>query len=497
MMQKSLFVKYIFKGKVFLVTFSGGQRDKHFLIGKKLVVGSDPTLFWQIFNDKFPKRYDLIVKEDDKYYLNLLNTFTIEVTKNKQALELSDLKNQGILKDNRLYLSEDIEGKVIVDENTEFVFNHIKLKDGLTEEEKKLIALLHQWPKATQQEKFTKYSMISLILLILILASVVGWTYTPPKKATVFERAEREISIMTELSLKPQTEETLFDYDENYEEVVDDGTGTEITQDDANRQASINARQQERIKGRKSSSKASKGSLYSGVAGGSGAGGSIDASQVGTGSNLAVRARVSGLTGAGSRESGFTNIEVDTGSGYAEIAERARRQKGDQLNAAAISSSGVIASRLGGRKTTSLSASGDVDLGSIASTLGDGNVSVAELRAKNIKIEGIESGEVEVIEAPKINLTNAQKDSHLEEWFTSRLSLQIQQKFNAFKLRKPIKGELTFAFVFRNDIVVSIKVTGRGSIGDKEFTKSLEDIIKGKRCPNIGDYVGRMIENYE
>ena len=466
-MQKSLFIKYLFKGKVFLVTFSHGQRDKHFLIGKKLVVGSDPTLFWQIFNDKFPKRYDLIVKEDDKYYLNLLNTFTIEVTKNKQALELNDLKNQGILKDNRLCLSEDIEGKVIVDENTEFSFSHINLKGDLTDEEKKLVALLHQWPKATGQEKFTRYSMIFLILFILILASIVGWTYTPPKKASVFDRAEKEISMMTELSLKVQTEETLFDYndEDDYAEVADD-TDSDVTQDDANRQASVNARQQARIKGRKSSSTASKGNLYQGVAGGSGSGGSIDASQVGTGSNLAVRARVSGLTGTGGRDSGFTNIEVDTGSGYAEIAERARRQKGDQLNAAAISSSGVIASRLGGRKTTSLSASGDVDLGTIASTLGDGNQSVAELKAKNIKIEGIESGEVEKIEAPKINLTNAQKDSHLEEWFTSRLSLQIQQKFNAFKLRKPIKGELTFAFVFRNDIVVSIKVTGRGSIGD-------------------------------
>lgn len=497
-MKKSLLVKYLYKGKVFSVVFSGGQRNKHFLIGKKLIIGSDPKIFWQIFNDSFPKTHDLIVKEDDKHYFNLLSSFNLEVKKNNQVLELNDLKNLGILKNNKLFLSDDMEGKITVDQNTEFSFQYITIKETLSDEEKKLVALFHQWPKATGQEKFTKYSISILVLFILVLATIIGWNYVPPKKSTVFDRAEREITILTELELKVAPSDESFDDTsaDEAEEVIEESDGDAKKRVDANQKNQINTRQQARMKDRQSKASAGKAGRYQGIAGGGGGGSS---SATGTGSGLAVKSRISGLKG-GSRQqdSGFRGLEVDTGSGYQEMADRLRRQKDDQLNSAAISSRGVRASELGGRKTTGLSASGDVDLEALTNTLGDGTVSIRELGVTAVAGDDIAMGSVEVIDnAPKINLSDAQKEGHLKEWFVSRLNLQITEKFNTFKLRKPMKGELMFRFVFRDDKIVSIKITGQGSIGDKEFTKALEDMIKNKRCPNIGDYSGNVKQYYE
>lgn len=496
-MNKSLLIKYRYKGKVFLVTFSGGERNKNFLIGKKLVVGSDPDLFWQIFNKQFPKSHDLVVKEDDKYYFNLLNSFSISVSKNKQELQLEDLKMQGILKGNRLYLNEQLEGKVIVDQDTEFTFQYVSIKEDLSQEEKKLAALFHQWPKATKMQKITNYTISLIVLFIVILASVLGWKYTPPKRSTIFDRAEREITMLTEISLKTHSSVDLFQdfYDESADEPVED-TSQEQTEFDAARQAEQSARLSARLKQRQSSASASKADRYQDIAG---SGEGLDPSQVGTGSALAVRARVSGLQATGSREAYFTDVEIDTGSGYGEMAERLNRQKDDQLNVAAISSRGVRASELGGRRTTDLSARGSTaELEALETRLGDGTTSIEELGATALVGKAIDKGSVATTAGKnRVDLTDSQKEAHLREWFLSRLNLQITEQYNTFKLRKPMKGELTFRFVFVKDIVVSIRVIGRGSIGDSEFTKSLEDLIKGRRCPNIGDYRGNITQYYE
>lgn len=502
-MNKSLLIKYFYKGKVFLVIFSGGDRNKRFLIGKKLVVGSDTSHFWQIFNKQFPKSHDLVIKEDDKYYFNLLSTFSISVSKNKQELELDDLKMQGILKGNRLYLNEQLEGKIIVDQNTEFTFQYVPIKEGLTHEEKKMVALFQQWPKATAMQKATTYTVSSIVVLILVLATVLGWKYTPPKKSSIFDRVEREITILTEVSLKtPPADISFVDYQEETEDIADsteeyvEDTKQKPTAQDAERRTEQSARLTERLKQRQSSASASKADRYQDIAG---SGEGLDPSQVGTGSALAVRARVSGLQATGSREAYFTDVEIDTGSGYGEMAERLNRQKDDQLNVAAISSRGVRASELGGRRTTDLSARGSTaELEALETRLGDGTTSIEELGATALVGKAIDKGSVATTAGKnRVDLTDSQKESHLREWFLSRLNLQITEQYNAFKLRKPMKGELTFRFVFVKDIVVSIRVVGKGSIGDSEFTKNLEDIIKGRRCPNIGDYRGNITQYYE
>lgn len=491
-MSKRFIIKYLYKGKVFSVAFSEGSTNKHFLIGNKLTIGSDPYLLWQIFNPTFPKKHDLIINENGNYYVSLLKTFSIEVNKGNQKLGIDELKSLGLLKDNRLYMKEDYEGSIFIDENTTIKFQSIPIAAPLSSEQKKTIALLSRWPQVSAQQNVTRYSIISVILFIIIFASIIGWTYTPPREQNIFDRTEANtiVSMQVQAPVDVAPTETEY-YDETEVDEEGDIESDKVAQQEAQARATaqnVNARMAERSQARRSSTP----ERYNRGAGGGGGNG-----QTGTGTALAVTNRVRGLKGTSRANSSFSGIDVDTGSEYGEIAASLNRQQNDQLNTAAVSARGVSADRVRGRRTTGIGSAGDTDLGSLASDLGDGygdvqTVASTDIDDTNLGRQGIE-GRVRV----KKDLTDSEKELQINEWFKNVLLVQINQEYDRYKLRKTIRGRLIFTLIFKQDKIVRANIKGTGSINDKEFITKLRSIIENRTYQNIGNYTINITQSFD
>jgi len=497
-MDKRFLIKYLYKGKQVTVAWSEAHAkiNKFFLIGNKLTIGSDPSLLWQIFNPTFPKRHDLIIKENQNYYFNLLKSFSIKVNKDGKELSLEELKSLGLLKDNRLYMKDDYSGSIIIDDNTTITFDPKPKPAPLTDEQKKFIALLNRWPKITTQQRITKYVIILVILLIMILASVVGWTYTPPAKENIFSLAEKELTVAIPIKATTvATEEPEFYDDVEYsdEGELEDADVSEQkeAQDKVQDEAAIRQRAARRAAQRTATtSSAQRYSRTSGSIGGQGGSG------LGTGGALGVKSRVRGLRGTSRENSSFTNIEVDTGSEYGEISKSLGRQKDDQLNTAAVSARGVKADQVRGRKTASIGSDGSADLGTLASNIGDG-YAVKTIEGEDVDGTSLETGQVEVRKRVIKNLTDPEKKNQIEEWFMTSILPRINIEFDSYKLRKSIRGELAITLIFKGDKIVRANIRGKGSINDREFISKIQRLIEGRTYPNIGDFTITITQNFE
>ncbi len=489
-MNKRFLVKYIYKGKVFSVAFSEGATNKHFQIGKKLTIGSDPSLLWQVYNHSFPKKHDLIINDNGKYYFNLLKSFSIRVKKGDKELSAEELKSLGLLKNNRLYLNEDYQGEVILDENTTIAFMAVNKTPALTQEEKRLIALLNRWPAITTQQKVTRFTIISVLLFIIIFASIVGWTYTPPREKNIFDRVEENMMVSMQVSANvelPEEEATFFE-----DEVVPeegDGEAEAKAKQEAEEKAANQQAIRDRIASRRQAVRSSSTDRYQNVANKAG-----DGQQGGTGSALAVRSRVRGLRGASRGASSF-DVEVDTESNYGSVA--AALGRGKEIGSTAVAEGGVSSSEIRGRRTARISSDGTTDLGQLASNLGDGNAPVETIGSKEIEGTDLEGGRIERKERERIDLTDSQKETQIREWFSNALLPRINQEFDRYKLRKTIRGKLVFKLIFKDDKIVKAIIRGQGSINDKDFIARLARLIEGKTYPNIGNYQIDISQRFE
>ncbi len=490
-MNKRFLVKYIYKGKVFSVAFSEGAPNKHFQIGKKLTVGSDPSLLWQVYNPSFPKKHDLIINDNGKYYFNLLKSFSIRVKKGDKELSADELKSLGILKNERLYLSEEYQGEVILDENTTIAFFAIPKPAALTQEEKKLIALLNKWPAISTQQKVTRFTIVSVILFIIIFASIVGWTYTPPREKNIFDRVEENTMVSMQVSASVELPEEEVTFFEEEEVVTEEGEGEAEAkaQQEAQERAAQKQEIENRIAARRQANRSSSTDRYKNVANNAGSG-----QQGGTGTALAVRSRVRGLRG-GSRAASSFDVEVDTESNYGAIA--ATLNRGKEIGSTAVAEGGVTSREIRGRKTARISSDGTTDLGKLASNLGDGNAPVETIGSKDIEGTDLKEGKIDVVEREVINLTDSQKETQVREWFSNALLPRITQEFDRYKLRKTIRGKLVFKLIFKNDKIVKAIIRGQGSINDKDFINRLAKLIEGKTYRNIGNYQIEISQRFE
>jgi hypothetical protein len=489
-MNKRFLIKYLYKGKQFSVAFSEGTTNKHFLIGKKLTIGSDPSLLWQIYNPSFPKKHDLIINENGKYYFNLLKSFSISVKKGDKDLSLDEIKSLGLLKDNRLYLNEDYEGEVVIDENTTISFRAIPKPAPLTAEQKKLVSLLNRWPAISTQQKVTRFTVISVILAIIIFASIVGWTYTPSRAKTIFDRTEENImvSMQVESPIEISQETTEF-YEEP--EIIEEGDGEAEAkaQEEAEQRAADAQRIQDRIAQRRRSAQANSQERYQNVGEGGG-------DQAGTGTALAVRSRVRGLRGT-SRASSSFDIDVDTDSDYGGIAEALGRQADSQINTAVVSARGVRASDVRGRRTARIGSGETADIGTLNSNLGDGFEKVETIESTEIDDTELEKRQIERTKRERRDLTDNEKETQIREWFTSAILPRINQEFNSYKLRKTIRGKLDFRLIFKDDKIIKAIIRGQGSINDKTFIANLQKIIEGRALVDIGTYTINISQRFE
>ncbi len=479
-MNKRFLVRYLYRGKQFTVAFSEGTTNKHFLIGKKITVGSDSSLLWQIFNPSFPQKHDLIVNDNGEYYFNLLKSFSIQVKKGDKELDLVELKSLGLLKDNRLYLKEDYSGSVIIDENTTIDFKAIPKEAALTTEQKKLVALWNRWPQISTQQKVTRFTIASVILFIIIFASIVGWTYTPPVAKNIFDRTEE--SMMVSMQVEDPIKATFEDqgvYTEPEEGAGEEEAEAEAAKAEQKAQEAAKKQDiQKRIAQRRKATQTSTTERYQAAGAGGGA--------TGAGDLVAVKNRVRGIKGSGNRNSSF-NVDVDTGSEYGEIAASLNRKSNNALNTAVMSDKGISARDAKGRSIAGVGTGVTGDLEQIASNIGGGE-GVKALEATEITGEEVTRGTIEQKKRERKDLTNSEKETQIREWFMVAFLPRINQEFDRYKLRKTIRGELNIKLIFKNDKIIKAIIRGKGSINDKDFIARIEPLFNNKSFPNIGDY---------
>ena len=486
-MSKTLIIKYFYKGKLLSIKFSDGDRIKSYLINKKIVIGSDPTLFWQVYNTNFPKKFDLVVKEKDSYFINLLKSFSIEVKKDGIDLDLNDLKAQGLLKDNRLSLRQDICGKITLDNDSYYTFEYESINKEYSPDEKRDLLLFNTKPKATREQKQARYSVIGVVLLVAILYAFIGWDYNPPKKLSKFEQIELEVQTSLNLGPEDQTDsnvDVLSARDMiNSDNVITDSEEKPID----NAQAQKDVEREQRRQNLKASGLPQVSvnfSRESALARGNSAGG--PSTDVGSGSVLSLKATLSGLGGA-KRDLGFSNVESNTGSSLSEVSQRYKSNRA-ALGSSMVSDSGVSSSEIGSREVGKLSADGTANLASVTANLGDGNASIDELQASGGDLTDIQQQDAKKIQVKKIVYTNAQKELQFEQWYNSVIRAQVDNKVREFKQKKPITGELTMTFTFEKDVVKDVRIIGVGSANDREFINILRRMLRNQICTNIGDY---------
>ncbi|MBI9032780.1 hypothetical protein JEZ13_12380 [bacterium] len=484
MNKKRFLVKYIYKGKQVTVAWSEGNENtsKFFLLGNKLTIGSDPTLLWQIFNPAFPKKHDLIIKENQDYYINLLKSFSIQVNKDGKELGLDELKSLGLLKDNRLYLKDDFNGSIIIDDKTTITFNSFPKPAPLNPEQLKLVALLTRYPKATGMNKFTKYSVVLVILFLIGFASIIGWTYTPPPKENIFSMTEREMTVAIPVR-RVDTSSQVATYEEvatDTEADVEEAPTDQEAQAVADRQALTQRAAQRAAQRRETTTTAQRytGGQVASVGG-----------QAGTGEALGVKSRLKGLQGSSRASSSFSNLDVDTSSEYGDIARSLARQKDDQLGTAVVSARGVSADQIRGRKTASIGSEGGANLGEIASNIGDG-YAVQTIEGEDVDGTGLETGKIQARKREVVKLSDTQKDNQLTEWFTNAILPRINQEYDKYKLRKSIRGELIITLIFQDGKIIRANIRGLGSINDREFISTIKNLLEKRSTPpaNIGTY---------
>lgn len=489
-MSQTLMIKYYYKGKQFSIKFSEGNFNNNFLINKKIVVGSDPKLYWQIFNSNFPKRHDLVVKDKDDYYINLLKSFSIEIKKDNRSLELSELKSLGILKDNKIILKKDFSGKIIIDENTYFTFNYRDMAKVLTKEDRDNLVIFNQKQKLAPLQRQVRYAASGVVVFTIILYLLIGWGYEPPKKLSKF--AKKELEFQTSMDIKMNAEKQALD-DEfafDYTEDTNAGTGDEgdvekPEEPKVSEADKIRAARQEQRSGRARAPRSGKISVSDVVSNASSGAGQSDTP--GTGSILTVRATMSGLTGSRSRDVGFSDIQASSASNLSDLSSRFASDSGS-VGSAIVSNSGVKSSEIAGREVGRLQRSGSVNLAEVNAKLGDGKASIEELTENAGEDADVNRGRIDVVEAKKIDLTDKQKKMQFNDWFINVLQPQIDAQVRIFKTKKPIRGQLTISFIFKNDKVVNVNISGQGSVNDSDFKKIIKDLIIGKVCSNLGDY---------
>lgn len=84
--------------------------------------------------------------------------------------------------------------------------------------------------------------------------------------------------------------------------------------------------------------------------------------------------------------------------------------------------------------------------------------------------------------------SDREKVRMIEDWSMNILHPLINAKYRKYQLKKPISGKLYFTLFFSKDILQDVKITGEGSISDRNFIMELRQIALHHKLPGIGDY---------
>lgn len=499
-MEKSLLIRYAYKGKTFSVSFSSGKRNKNFLIGKKLVIGSDPNIYWQIFDNRFPATFDLVVEEGGKYYLNLKDDFEVSVSHGNEKFTKEQLKSKGLIKSNRILLEDGYEGRVKVNEDTEFFFSHVPITTGMTPEQKKEYEELHTFNKPKPIDMASSIAVITGIVAIIILGTIMGWSYVPQRlnieELVKKQQIEASLTIKTEKPKKKQfKKETVVK--EKQEDTAFKGNGE--AKKALSKAMKVSKEEMEQLMNLDMSDFSVEdldfgdASEMTDIAGANIGGDIADISSLGdidAAAGLAVSTAVTGVAGnrKGSSSKVSGNVELGSDLDFSSNVNLAQADLGD-----------VVTSSIGGVSATDIQTEGlevasigtDANIAQVQASIDKrkniiAQIAMAKLEAREVKEEGIE-----ITEDNSINLSNEQQKNLCNQWFGT-LETEITGIYNTYTRNKvgAFAGKLEFRIHFKSKGKVKVKVIAKGSLkSDKAFIKEVQDFVTRE-----AEYLG--IDNY-
>ncbi len=495
-MRSDLFLIYNYRGKQFVIAKDDPEIHRLFRLGKKLVIGSDAKNLWQIYDNKFPKKYVFVEKGQDSYFVNLQKNMSIVVSDGNKELTLEELKSKGLLKNNKLYLKEGYSGSVHINENTEIKFRFVRGSVALTEDQKRMVANFTKRPPLASDQKITRSLIFIVLILVIAFASYMNYVYEPVVKKSVFEQTrdnlKREMTVSAEVKVNTPTNVATVEktggegekIDETPQEVTptDDQTTNANTMSNADALALISATQVDLV----NQTMSTQNTQVAGMPSGGGGGGAISGSL--------ISSTMSGLKGNNNRKTTINIGNVSTSTSIDDRINALAAGRGLDTGLAAVGAGGESVTTVAEGRATNLIASTDINAikdynANVGKNPGGG---IEDTGTANVAVSGLPKtvDPKAIIEEPTVTGETAQQ-SRVKQWFTGTMGPQISGLYNTYKLTKPIRGYLDFTFKIVKGKVVKVTITG--SIKDKKFINELRKILNKKTITGLVDYDSKPI----
>lgn len=172
----------------------------------KFFIGSDKMLFWQILDEKFPAKYNLISKSGNDFKLTLRQGMDVVVKKDEKVLTKEELQRSNLLTKNVLTLDPRSAGRLRFGGNWEIEYSFTKpYKYVPTPEE---IAIGKQFAKfspITAQNKFTRIFLVLGVLFTAVGLFIAESTYEPPVEIDFADRLLKIEEMATQIEV-PEVE---------------------------------------------------------------------------------------------------------------------------------------------------------------------------------------------------------------------------------------------------------------------------------------------------
>ena len=223
-------MKLYYKGKVLDIAKYG--RD----FTKKLFIGSNKYLFWQILDPSFPDKHLFLTSTGDSFFLNLVPGSTVSCEKDGQPVDQGFLTGNNILRGTQLQLRQDMTGTVTLnpDWQVKYEFSEPWAR-VLTEEERQIVAQYSRRAEPTSVERFNR----GMLLLFAALTIICLFIYDLALKPKDTESATLE----ARLSQMAQATRVVPEVAQQSSSFSDEGTPEAQTKPDVTAQQGTTARQ--------------------------------------------------------------------------------------------------------------------------------------------------------------------------------------------------------------------------------------------------------------
>ncbi|MBM4404485.1 MAG: hypothetical protein FJ042_08945 [Candidatus Cloacimonetes bacterium] len=147
---------------------------------KKLHIGSNKHLFWQVLDPSFPDNHLFVFEQSGQYYMQLMENFKIECFRDEKPIDMATLKSANLLSGNKLKLTHDLTGTIVLAPDWivrfEYVEPWIKL---LSPEEKQIISQYSRRADLTSVERFNRNMVLAVGFLTIAFLAVYDLALKP------------------------------------------------------------------------------------------------------------------------------------------------------------------------------------------------------------------------------------------------------------------------------------------------------------------------------